>query len=136
MSGFCCNCNNKCACTSIIASIIIGIVAGILRITGVITVTPAFSWVVFGIAIGYLAILLVGTRRRETSGYCCNICAIISLLIAGILGSILTSVILLAIAFVATSIIGAIITGALLFFFTLTVTSSACLVRCLANCDD
>ncbi len=50
MSGFCCNCSNKCACTSIIASIIIGIVAGILRITGVITVTPAFLWVVFGIA--------------------------------------------------------------------------------------
>lgn len=136
MSGFCCNCSNKCACTSIIASIIIGIVAGILRITGVITVTPAFLWVVFGIAVGYLAFLLASTGRRDNGGYCCNICAILSLLIAGILGAILTSVILLAIEFVATSVVGAIITGALLFFFALTVTSSACLVRCFANCDD
>ena len=136
MSEFCCNCGNKCACTSIIASIIIGIVAGILRITGVITVTPAFLWVVFGIAIGYLALLLVTSGHRETGGYCCNICVILSLLLAGILGAILTSVILLAIEFVATSVVGAIITGALLFFFALTVTSSVCLVRCFANCDD
>ena len=136
MSGFCCNCNNKCACTSIIASIIIGIVAGILRITGVISVTPAFAWVTFGIAVGYLAILLITSRRRSTSEHCCNICTILSILLTGILGAILTSVILLAIEFVATSIIGAIITGALLFFFALIVTLTACLVRCFANCDD
>ncbi len=136
MSGFCCDCRNKCTCASIIASIIIGIVAGILRITGVITVTPAFAWVTFAIAVVYLAVLLITSRRRNTSECGCNICEILTLLLTGILGTILTSVILLAIVFVATSVIGAIITGALLFFFTLTVTSTACLVKCVSDCDD
>ena len=32
------------------------------------------------------------------------------------------------------SIIGAIVVGALFFFFTLMITSIACLAKCLANC--
>lgn len=132
-------CDNRCGCTFIgfIASIIIGIVAAILRFTAVITVTPTFLWVLFGIAMVYLALALVGTAHAGTdrSSRPC-ICSALSALITGILGTILFSVVLLAIEFVATSVLGAIFVGALLFFFSLTITSTACLVKCYAGCDE
>ncbi len=131
-----CNCKSSCTLLAVIASIIIGFVTVLLGITSVITVTPAFLWVVFGIAVVYLGIaFLKADSFRRASFEECG-CPALNALLTGILGSVLTSVILLAIEFAATSIIGAIITGALLFFFTLTLTSTACLIKCAANCDD
>lgn len=126
------NCENRFGCTgfAIIASIIIGVITALLRITAVITVTPAFLWVVFGIAIAYLAInLLVASWSKKN--YCSE--KSLPLVLTGILGTVLFSVVLLVVDFVATSIIGAIITGALLFFFSLLITSTLCLVKCLSN---
>ena len=132
-------CDNRCGCTftGFIASIIIGIIAAVLRFTAVITVTPAFLWVVFGIAVVYLALALVGTAHARTDN--CSrpcICSALSALLTGILGTILFSVVLLAVEFAATSVLGAIFVGALLFFFSLTITSTACLVKCYARCDE
>lgn len=133
-----CNCyfRTSCAGISIVASIIIGLITAMLRFMGVITATPAFLWVAFGIAIVYLAILLVISAFSSCAdkNYCKKIT--IPVLLAGILGTILTSVILIAIEFVATSIIGAIITGILLAFFTLIITSTACLIKCQYQCLD
>ena len=127
-------CENKrdCVWLSILVSIAVGVIAAFLRITGVITTTPAFLWVVFGIAVVYLAILVAATLWQGQPVACCTR-SILSALLAGILLTILLSVILLAIPFVATSIIGAILLGLLLLFFSLTVTTSACLVKCLAG---
>ncbi len=137
MALFCCE--NRCSCTiaGFIASIIIGIIAAVLRFTAVISVTPAFLWVVFGIAIVYLGLTLVGLphTRTECSSRKC-ICAALSALIAGILGTVLLSVVLLTIEFAATSVLGAILVGALLFSFSLTVTSTACLVKGYAGCKE
>ena len=138
MSLFCCNNENSCSCTgfAIVASLIIGIITAFLTFTAVIAVTPAFLWVLFGIAIVYLAITLVLTtlgNERKTRNC---VCSILPALLTGILGTILTSVILLGITFAATSVIGAIITGLLLAFFSLTVTETACLVQCTARCSD
>lgn len=132
-----CNCTVNCPLLSIVASIIIGIITAFLRITAVITTTPAFLWVVLGIAVVYLAIILISLtliRGPDTRLDC--LCPILSTLLAGILGAILLSIVLLAIEFVATSIIGAIITGLLLAFLSLIFTSTACLVKCIARCDD
>ncbi len=129
------SCRNNCTVVAVIASLIIGIVTAFLRITATITLTPAFLWVLLGIAVVYLAVTLVSGAlfRRE----CCNdLCSIVTALLVGILGTVLLSIVFLAIEFVATSIIGAILTGGLLFFFFLMVTSSACLVRCFLNCND
>ncbi len=131
-----CNCNCKCSCTlaAIIASVIIGVVAAFLQITGVITVAPVFLWVVFGIAVVYLGVLVVATalaRRTEETGC---VCSALNTLLIGILGAILFALVLLAVGIVATSILSAILVGILLFFFTLTLASSACLVRSLAAC--
>lgn len=132
-----CDCKNRFDCTliAIVASVIIGIITAFLTITAVITVTPAFLWVVFGIAVGLLAVLLVTAPRIQRSDTDRCVCSSVTALLGGILGTVLISVVLLAITFAAASIIGAIITGLLLLFFSLTITSAACLVRCLLDCN-
>ena len=136
MNNFGCCCKGNCTLLAIGASIILGIVAAVLRFMAIITVTPAFLWVVFGISVVYLAILLLVTGlSRVIRGRGC-LCTILPVLISGILGAILTDVILLAITFAATSGIGTIIVGLLVFFFSLVITTTSCLVKCLADCDD
>ncbi len=134
MSLFCCNNQNNCTGIAVVASIIIGIITAFLVFSAVIALTPAFLWVLFGIAIVYLAIVLVLATlggERKTRGC---VCSILPVLLTGILGTILTAVVLLGITFAATSVIGAIIAGLLLAFFSLTVTETACLVQCTARC--
>lgn len=131
-----CNCNCRCRCTlvALVISAIIGVFTAFFQITGLITVAPAFLWVVFGIGVVYLGILVVATalaRREET---CRCSCSIFNTLLIAILGAILFAVILLAVGIVATSVLSAILVGLLLFFFTLTLTGSACLVLCLSGC--
>ncbi len=131
MANLCCTCKTDCAGLAIVASIIVGIITAFLQFSAIITVTPAFLWVVLGIAVVYLAILLaVSPIIRRNSCVCNNL----SVILVGILGAILTSIILLAITFAATSVIGAIITGALLTFLSLILTTVACLVKCITGC--
>ncbi len=128
MANFACGCRNTCTSIAVVVSLIIGVVAAFLRIMAVITVTPAFLWVTFGVAVAYLAILLVNAFLTEATAASCTAKTVNSLL-SGIVGTVLFSVVLLAIPFVATSIVGAILTGVLLFFFSLIITATACLVK-------
>lgn len=127
------NCECRCNCTPLafVASLIIGVIAAFLQITAVITVTPAFLWVLFGVAVGFLAIGLLTPCCRRDDG--CG-CAALSALLIGALGTVLIAVILLGVTFAATSVVGAIFTGLLLFFFALLLGSAACLIR--ARCAD
>ena len=135
MINISCDCKNDCTTLGVIASIIIGIITGILRYTAVITVTPAFLWVALGVAAVYLAVLLFNAGRYRTGGRFCR-CRSLKTLLFSILGAALTSVVLLAVAFAATSVLGAIITGLLLTFLSVIFTSTACLVFCTADCSD
>ena len=134
MSLLNCNIRRNCTVAALIAAVIIGVLAAFLQITAVITVTTAFLWVVFGIAVVYLAVLLVATAlaRRPVQNGCS--CSVVNVLLLGILGTILFAVILLAVGITATSVVSAILVGLLLFFFTLIFAGSACFVRCLADC--
>ncbi len=130
------NCSCKCNCTllALIASIILGIVAAVLRITAVITVTPAFLWTLLGISVGYLILTQVTSVFIRDCTECVR-----ETLTATLLGALVTavlSVVLLGVTFAATSFIGAILTGLLIFAFFFTLTSSACLTKCLACNDD
>lgn len=128
-----CQCRFSCTLVAVIAAVIIGVIAAFLQITGVITVTAAFLWVVFGIAIVYLGVLAVTAAliRRTGETGCCRP---VNTLLVGILGTVLFTVILLAVGITATSVVSAILVGLLLFFFTLTVSGTACYVRCLTDC--
>lgn len=133
-----CNCNCKMSCTlfSVAVSIIIGIFTAFFRVTGVIATTSAFLWVVFGIGVVYLALMLIPAvfRRDMCSSEC--LCPSTTAVLTGALGSIAASVVLLGIEFAVSSVTGAVITGALFAFFSLTLTSTACLIRCLNGCSD
>ncbi len=122
-----CGSRNECLIIAIAASIVIGIVAGVLTITGIIAATPAFLWVLFGVAVVYLltAFVVSSQNNFETSFRSRKL---IGAFIAGILGTILFSVILLGIVFPATSALGAIFVGLLLASFSLIISSTACLV--------
>ncbi len=123
------SCRPCCSVVALIASAIIGIVTAFLQIAGVITLAPVFLWVTFGIAIVYLGGLLVASvvsRRNEQSS--CGASALRALL-GGILGTVLFSSVLLAVGIVATSVLSAVLVGLLVFFFALTLTSSACFVK-------
>ena len=127
--------NCKCVGISVIVSIILGIIAGILRATAVITVTSAFLWSVFGIAIGYLSILLISSETSIVQEIRACVRAIIPTVLTGVLGTVLTSLILLGVAFSATSIVASVITGFLIAFFSLLLTSAACLIKCKVGID-
>ncbi len=132
-----CNCSCRCDCTaiSVVASIIIGIITGFLTINGIITLTPAFLWVVFGIAVVYLGLTALAASANNGFSLRTCVCSALSTLIIGILGTILLSLILLAVTFAATSVVGAIFAGLLLAFFSLLITSVACLVKLLSGCE-
>ena len=122
MSTF--NCENRRDCTAIafVISLIVGIIAAFLQITGVITLTAIFSIVAFGIAILYLAVTLIASSLSHDIS-CSSPCVPTSGLLLGILGTIVSAVILLAVGFAATSVIGAIVVGILFFSFSLMISS-------------
>lgn len=135
MSIFGCNCRNRCVLLAIVASIIIGIVAAFLQITGTITVTPVFLVVAFAVAVAALGVLALTTALvRRYAGSC--LCTALQAVLTGILGTVLLSVVLLAVGIVATSVISAILVGLTAGFFALMVTAAACFVRCLADCGE
>ena len=133
-----CSCENRCSCTlfAVILSAVLGVVTAFLQVTGTITVAPVFSWVFFGIAVLFLVVALAALSFNDSAAVCRCRCPALNALLIGALGTIVAALVILAFAFVATSIVGAIILGFELFFFFLTVTSSACLVRCLFGCGN
>ena len=136
MALFNCSCRRDCTLLALIAGVILGIVGAFLQITGTITVTTAFLWVALGIGVGYLAVLLIAaalTRRAERR-FC--LCDSLAGVLTGILGAILFSIVLLAVGIVATSVVSAVLVGLLVASLTLTFGGTACLIRCLADCDN
>lgn len=134
MANINCGCRLNCTGVALVTSLIVGIITAFLRITAVITIAPLFLGIAFGIAVVYLAVILLISGLGGCIARRCE--SALNAVLLGIVGTILTSGILFAITFAATSVIGAIITGALLFFFALIITSTACFVRCLTECND
>ncbi len=128
-----CSCRVECGFIAVAASVIAGVVAAIAQFTAIITLTPVFYIVAFGVAVLLLAILLALAPTLNTAAQrsCCA--NSVGLLTAGILGTIFTSVILLAVGFAATSVLGAIFVGLLSAFFTLMVISVVCTVNCTVD---
>ena len=131
---FSCNCKCNCNLFAVIGSLIVGIIAAFLQTTGAIVVTPAFLWVVLGIAIAYLADLAISVAlNRRDGGFDC-LCPSLGTAIIGVLASALFSVVLLGVG-VPAGAVGVILVGLLVFSLALLISATACFVRCLANCD-
>ena len=132
MSNYNCTCRGTCLGASFFISLIVGIVTAFLVGTEIITLAPLFLWILAGIALAFLAIfvlsLLLG--RRNTC-----LCRALPSILIGILGTILSAVILIAFSLGA-SILGAIFSGLLLFFFALLITASVCLAIACSDCAE
>lgn len=138
MSMLDCNCNCRCRCNlaALIASLLIGVIAAFLQITGVLAVSTTVLWTALIIAVAYLAVLILSMALMGRKEACACLCTNLRALVAGALGTILFALVLLLIDVAAASVIGAILVGLLLFFFALLFASSACLIKCLADCRD
>ena len=130
-----CNCRFNCTLFAVISAAILGVVAAFLQISGVIAVTTAFLWVALGVGVVYLAGLVVASAGRRGVNPTDCLCRALNALLAGVLGTILLALILLAVGITATSVLSAVLVGVLVFFLWLTVAASACYVRCAADCD-
>lgn len=132
-----CNETFRCPCllAAGVVSLIIGIVAAFLQITGMIAIGTPLLWVLLAIAVIYLGLLLVTAALDRGGEHCGCMCPVLRTLLAGILGTILFAVVLLVVDIASASVLGALLTGLLVFSFALTLTAAACLVRCLFDCE-
>ncbi len=131
-----CQCNCRCTLWTIIVAVAVGVLAAFLQITDMITVTPAFLWVLLGIAVVYLAVLVVASALSGEENGCGCLCTLLNTLLVGVLGTILFSVVLLGIGTTAGSVLSAVLVGLLLLSFGLTVGGSACYVKCKSGCGN
>ncbi len=133
-------CNNTCRCPCILAagivSLILGILAAFLQITGMIAIGTPLLWALLGIAVAYLGLLVLAAAPERDSGGCDCLCPVLRALLTGILGTVLFAVILLVVDIAAASVLGALLTGLLVLSFALMLTASACFVRSLFGCGD
>ena len=81
-------------------------------------------------------ILLLSASIQQHCAGCSCLCAALNTLLIGALGTIFFAVILLAVGIVATSIVSAILVGLLLFFLSLLISATACLIRYLFDCGN
>ncbi len=132
------NCETKLNCTgiAIITSLILGIIAAFLQITAVIAIPSILLGSAIIIALVFLLVILIAVSLTQTAVSCRTLCSALSVLLLGILGSILLATILLTIDIAATSVIGAILVGLLVFSFSLFILTTACLIKCIARCDN
>lgn len=130
----CCQCRFSCTSFAVIVSVIVGVIAVFLTLMGTLAVGTPLLWVFFGIAVGYLALTLVSVRFCDSDERTNCLCPVLSVLLTGILGTILFSLILLLIDVAIASVVGAILSGLLFLSFALTLTTTACLIKCLADC--
>lgn len=130
-----CGCRTKCDCTifAVIASVIVGIVAAFLSFSAILAVPAFVYWIFFGVALVLLAVTLFTAPFicRNKENFC--LCASLNTFIAGVLGTVLFSLILLLIDLTA-GLLFSLLTGLLFGLFTLTVTSVACIVRNIFDC--
>ena len=132
-----CCCKTKCDCTliAVIASVITGIIAAFLNFSAVIAVPQFVLWILFGVALGLLALALVAapfTCRCENKEC---FCASVTSFLVGVFGTVAASLVLVLVDLTAGGLLASVITGLLFGLFALTITSAGCLVRNLLGCE-
>lgn len=128
-----CFCRFSCVSVAAVLSVIAGIVTALLTVTGTVVVAPVFFLVAVSIAVVALVLLFLGSVFGRLGCTDCRRSAVNTILV-GIIGALISGIILIAVGFAATSIVGAILTGLLLAFLTLIFVGASCFVRCAADC--
>ena len=134
MNALCCPCKCSCTVVSVAVSLIVGVIAAFLQITGVFTLMPMALVVVAAVAAVYLGALTLTTLLRGRCDVARGCCSAFGALLVGLLGTIFLAILLLAVGITATSVISAILVGILVGFASFSLLVSACLIRCLTAC--
>jgi len=121
---------------SVVLSVLFGIAAGFLFANGFLP----FVFVGIGIALGIAIITLIllwgaVTAKKPYSDNDC-ICENLGLLLAGIIGTIITSIIALSVFLIPGVTIFAILVGLVAFFFALLLIGIVSYLTCVSDCDD
>ena len=130
MSFFGCNCSCRPSCSGIavIIAAVLGVLAAFVLLGGVIAITTAQTVAAFSIAVGYLAVVTVAAAVARRHGCCASLRAVLT----GALGTIVTAAVLV-VAGIAGGVLGSILGGLLVFFFALTLLTTACYASCLCE---
>ena len=94
MNILCCRYKCSCAAVAVAVSLIVGVIAAFLQITGVFVLTPVILGIAAAVAAVYLGTLVLVTLlagRRDRGRDCC---AVLRALLTGLLGSILLAAVL------------------------------------------
>ncbi|MGM9550994.1 MAG: hypothetical protein ACI3XA_01930 [Clostridia bacterium] len=129
-----CQCPD-CTTHSVILSTILGVIAAFLSITCILRLTAPIIFTALIVALLYLPVVLIALSLRTCSATRC-VCRALKAIIIGVLGTVITSLILLTIPCFPIGVIYAIIVGLLTLFFFLMLSSTGCLIRCISNCPD
>lgn len=129
----CCQCKFNCSGIAVIASIIVGVIAAFLTFSGNIAISTYLLWAFFGIGLSFLALTLTVMGLKD---YDCTecICPPLATMLAGVFGTIAMSLVLLLVDVAVATVVGAILYGLLFLFFTLLITSVACIIKCFTGC--
>ncbi len=129
----CCQCKFNCSGIAVIASIIVGVIAAFLTFSGNIAISTYLLWAFFGIGLSFLALTLTVMGLKD---YDCTecICPPLVTMLAGVFGTIAMSLVLLLVDVAVATVVGAILYGLLFLFFTLLITSVACIIKCFTGC--
>ena len=132
-----CCCKTKCDCTiiAVIASVITGIITAFLNFSASIAVPQFVLWILFGVALGFLAISLIIAPFicRKEGGEC--LCTSLTALLTGVFGTVLAALVLVLVDLAASGLLASLVTGLLFGFFALTITSAGCIVKNLFGCE-
>ena len=133
MSLFCRNDRKLCTVVAIAASVITGIAVAFVQMSGGIVLSTIHFQTLLAVAILYMPVTLVAaTITYSHSRNLRNTPALFAQILS-ILGSIILSVIAILIGTAASAVATTVITGFYAFFFALLFTSTACIIKFLAN---
>ena len=124
-------CKYECTCLSVIISIIIGFIIGILNFFDIVA-TGVIFWVFLAIGVAAVLLLPVYALTKCSEGDKC-FCCYRKLLTAASVGTIITAGIGLIIESVIGGITLAIVVGFATFFAVLLITSVICFAKCLCK---
>ena len=117
----------------ILKKIVCFIALYVLTFSGNIAVSTYLLWAFFGIGLSFIALAftVMGLKENECSEC---ICPPLATMLVGVFGTIAISLVLLLIDVAIATVLGAILYGLLFLFFTLLVTSVACIIKCFTGC--
>lgn len=127
----------RCVCTvnAFASAVLFGFAGAILHFEHFFALQPCFLWALLGLSAVYLAALIVAFTLGKGKISCRYRCVILNTLLAAILGAVLFCVLLLGVGTSISHGLCSVLVGLLIAFFSLTLTSTACLVKCLALCE-